>query len=85
MIMEKTNKKKNEVIFNQDGQPTRRKFRIYCAIKKCKNYIIGRWGDGYGCMTTKEGSFDARNQEWRCDKHSKLEDKNKQKQWKEQQ
>jgi hypothetical protein len=57
-------------MFNKDGQPTLRKFKVYCDIKGCKNFIIGRWGNGYGCITTKEGSFDARNQIWLCDKHS---------------
>lgn len=57
-------------MFNKDGQPTKMKFKIYCSRNRCKNFIIGRWGDGYGCITTKEGEFDARNQEWRCDKHS---------------
>jgi len=63
----------NDKVFNKDGQPTKRKFRVYCAKKRCKNFVIGKWGGGYACITTKEGNFDWRNQEFWCDKHSKDE------------
>lgn len=63
--------------FNKDGQPTLRRFRVYCSISdwkpktKCDKHIIGKWGGGYGCITTEEGRFDARNQVWVCDNHTK--------------
>ena len=65
-------KNKNDKIFNKDGQPTRRKFRVYCGYNdkgKCKNFIMGKWGGGYACIQTKEGRFDWRNQIWVCDNH----------------
>lgn len=62
---------KNCNVLNKDGQPTRRKFRVYCNHNKCENFIIGKWGGGYACILTKEGMFDWRNQIWNCDKHSK--------------
>lgn len=58
-------------MFNKDGQPTLRKFRIYCDKNRCKNFIIGNWGGEYACIKTKEGYFDSRNQVWVCDKHGK--------------
>jgi len=58
-------------MFNKDGSNTKRKFRVYCDHKKCNTFIIGKWGGGYGCIVTKEGIFDCRNQVWLCDKHSK--------------
>jgi hypothetical protein len=61
-------------MFNNDGQPTKRKFRVYCDHSHCKKYIIGKWGGGYGCITTKEGMFDSRNQVWLCDRHSKKQE-----------
>ena len=56
-------------LFNKDGQPTKRKFRVYCDHDRCKSFIIGKWGGGYGCITTKLGMFDSRNQVWICKKH----------------
>lgn len=65
-------KKGNDGIFNADGQPTKRKFRVYCSHNdKCKNYIIGKWDGGYACIQTEEGMFDWRNQVWVCDNHTK--------------
>ena len=58
-------------MFNKDGRETKRKFRVYCEHEDCDSYLIGKWGGGYGCITTKEGTFDWRNQVWKCDKHSK--------------
>lgn len=60
----------NDKVFNLDGNPTRRKFRVYCDHRGCKEFIIGKWGGGYACIQTKDGYFDWRNQVWNCDKHS---------------
>jgi hypothetical protein len=62
--------------FDEEGQPTKTIFRVYCGQENCKTYIMGRWGGGYGCIKTKRGNFDARNQVWVCKKHEKSYNKN---------
>lgn len=58
-------------MFDKNGVPTKGKFRVHCHQDGCNNFIMGRWGSGYGGVDTKEGSFDCRNKVWYCCLHDK--------------
>lgn len=59
----------NDNPFKKDGNPTRRKFRVYCEVGSCENYLIGKWGGGYARVRTEIGTFDWRNESWNCEEH----------------
>ncbi len=64
--------RKNYSGFNKDGEHKKGKWRLYCDQSDCEEYIIVKWGGGYGCVVDNDGNHcDIRNQCWWCDKHFK--------------
>ncbi len=66
-------KRKNDSGFNKDGTHKKRKFRLYCNEENCFEYIVVKWGGGYGCVISNNGDMgDIRNQCFICEKHKKV-------------